>query len=118
MVTAERPEVVLRLKLRGGNLELYNARDPEVLAEGPAGTGKTRTALELINDLVSGRVDENGNEIAAPAQQMTFYTQDTFTDLCRGPHVANTREVGRIRVTGYESKGRINKRIRIALEDA
>jgi misacylated tRNA(Ala) deacylase len=35
-----------------------------------------------------------------------------------GTHVANTREVGRIRVTGYESKGRINKRIRIALDDA
>ncbi len=34
-----------------------------------------------------------------------------------GAHVANTREVGRIRVTGYESKGRINKRIRIALVD-
>lgn len=33
-----------------------------------------------------------------------------------GTHVANTREVGRIRVTGYESKGRINKRIRVALE--
>ena len=33
-----------------------------------------------------------------------------------GTHVANTSEVGRIRVTGYESKGRINKRIRIALE--
>jgi misacylated tRNA(Ala) deacylase len=35
-----------------------------------------------------------------------------------GTHVANTREVGRIRVEGYESKGRINKRIRIAVEDA
>jgi misacylated tRNA(Ala) deacylase len=35
-----------------------------------------------------------------------------------GTHVANTREVGRINVTGYESKGRINKRIRIALADA
>jgi misacylated tRNA(Ala) deacylase len=34
-----------------------------------------------------------------------------------GTHVANTREVGRIRVTGYESKGRINKRIRIALDE-
>ncbi len=34
-----------------------------------------------------------------------------------GTHVANTREVGRIRVTGYESKGRINKRIRIVLDD-
>jgi misacylated tRNA(Ala) deacylase len=34
-----------------------------------------------------------------------------------GTHVANTREVGSIRVTGYESKGRINKRIRIELTD-
>ena len=32
-----------------------------------------------------------------------------------GTHVANTREVGGVRVTGYESKGRINKRIRIEL---
>ena len=35
-----------------------------------------------------------------------------------GTHVANTREVGRIRVVGHESKGRINKRLRIAVEDA
>jgi misacylated tRNA(Ala) deacylase len=34
-----------------------------------------------------------------------------------GTHVASTGEIGRVRVTGYESKGRINKRIRIALED-
>ena len=34
-----------------------------------------------------------------------------------GTHVANTREVGGLRVTGYESKGRINKRIRIELID-
>ena len=34
-----------------------------------------------------------------------------------GTHVANTSEVGGIRVTGYESKGRINKRIRLQLVD-
>ncbi len=34
-----------------------------------------------------------------------------------GTHVSNTREVGGIRVSGYESKGRINKRIRIVLTD-
>ena len=33
-----------------------------------------------------------------------------------GTHVANTREVGRIRVVGHESKGRINKRLRIAVD--
>lgn len=49
--------------------------------------------VELINDLVAGRVDENGAEIAAPASKLTFWTQDTFTDLCRGPHVRNTKEI-------------------------
>jgi len=33
-----------------------------------------------------------------------------------GTHVANTREVGRIRVVDYKSKGRINKRIEVAVE--
>ena len=33
-----------------------------------------------------------------------------------GTHVANTREVGRIHVVGHESKGRINKRLRIAVD--
>lgn len=32
-----------------------------------------------------------------------------------GTHVANTGEVGTVRVVGHESKGRINKRVRIAL---
>jgi misacylated tRNA(Ala) deacylase len=34
-----------------------------------------------------------------------------------GTHVANTAEIGTVRVTGYESKGRINKRIRIEVSD-
>ena len=34
-----------------------------------------------------------------------------------GTHVARTSEIGRVRVAGYESKGRINKRIRIVVED-
>ncbi len=34
-----------------------------------------------------------------------------------GTHVSHTGEIGRVRVTGYESKGRINKRIRIAVAD-
>jgi misacylated tRNA(Ala) deacylase len=33
-----------------------------------------------------------------------------------GTHVANTQEVGRIRVVKHESKGKINKRLRIALD--
>jgi misacylated tRNA(Ala) deacylase len=33
-----------------------------------------------------------------------------------GTHVANTREVGHIRVTDYKSKGKINKRIEVVIE--
>lgn len=47
--------------------------------------------LELIDDLVHGRVDENGEEIAAPAEKLTIYRQNKFVDLCRGPHVESTR---------------------------
>jgi misacylated tRNA(Ala) deacylase len=35
-----------------------------------------------------------------------------------GTHVARTSEIGKVRVTGYESKGRINKRIRIEVLDS
>ena len=34
-----------------------------------------------------------------------------------GTHVSNTSEVGRIRVVDYKSKGRINKRLVVELED-
>jgi threonyl-tRNA synthetase len=49
--------------------------------------------LELIDDLVNGRTDDNGNQIAEPAESLTIYTQSKFTDLCRGPHVENTKEI-------------------------
>ena len=34
-----------------------------------------------------------------------------------GTHVANTREVGRIKIVDYKSKGKINKRLEIAVVD-
>jgi misacylated tRNA(Ala) deacylase len=42
---------------------------------------------------------------------------DLDTQACGGTHVARTGEVGRIRVVGHESKGRMNKRIRVALDE-
>jgi misacylated tRNA(Ala) deacylase len=35
-----------------------------------------------------------------------------------GTHVASTGEIGRVRVTKVQSKGKANKRVRIAIEDA
>lgn len=54
MATTTRPsgsETVIRVELRGGNEEFWHAREPEVLLEGPRGTGKTYTILMLINAL-------------------------------------------------------------------
>ncbi|MCS6870124.1 MAG: threonine--tRNA ligase [Anaerolineae bacterium] len=48
--------------------------------------------LELIDGLERGGYDENGNKIAE-APVISTYRQDTFEDLCRGPHVAHTGEL-------------------------
>ena len=48
--------------------------------------------LELIDGLTQGNIDEYGNETEAPTTIST-YRQDTFEDLCRGPHVEHTREI-------------------------
>jgi threonyl-tRNA synthetase len=48
--------------------------------------------LELIKGLEEGAVDENGEPIDEPPE-ISIYEDDTFTDLCRGPHVKTTGEV-------------------------
>ncbi|MFN8375506.1 MAG: threonine--tRNA ligase [Anaerolineae bacterium] len=88
------------------DLQWVENRMKEIIREGHAFTGREVTPaealaqfkdqpfkVELINDLVAGRVDDNGNKIAEPASKITFWTQDTFTDLCRGPHVDNTKQI-------------------------
>ena len=48
--------------------------------------------LELIEGLVEGTVDEYGEETEG-SQVISTYTQDTFEDLCRGPHVEHTGQI-------------------------
>lgn len=48
--------------------------------------------LELINGLAKGGVDEYGNP-SSDAPVLTVYQQDTFVDLCRGPHVETTGDL-------------------------
>jgi threonyl-tRNA synthetase len=57
--------------------------------------------LELIDGILAGQESEDGEatgageaagQPAAPA--LSVYTQHTFTDLCRGPHVARTGQIG------------------------
>ena len=54
--------------------------------------------LELIDGLARGGLDEYGNE-TAEKPVISIYQHDTFTDLCRGPHVEATN---RIPVDGFK----------------
>ncbi len=48
--------------------------------------------LELIDGLEQGQFDEDGNSLEEKPE-ISIYTHDTFTDLCRGPHVDSTRKI-------------------------
>jgi threonyl-tRNA synthetase len=48
--------------------------------------------LELIDGILSGGVDEDGNPLTE-APELSIYTSGSFTDLCRGPHVENTKQI-------------------------
>ncbi|RJQ45150.1 MAG: threonine--tRNA ligase [Anaerolineaceae bacterium] len=48
--------------------------------------------LELIEDLEKGQFDEHGNPLSEKPE-LSIYTSGNFTDLCRGPHVADTTEI-------------------------
>ena len=48
--------------------------------------------LELIDGLEHGGFDEYGNPLKEKPE-ISLYRHDTFTDLCRGPHVENTKQI-------------------------
>jgi len=48
--------------------------------------------LELIDGLEQGGTDEDGNPLEEKPE-ISIYTSDTFTDLCRGPHVEHTGQI-------------------------
>lgn len=48
--------------------------------------------LELIDGILSAGTDEYGEPLKE-APQLSIYRDGPFTDLCRGPHVGNTREI-------------------------
>jgi misacylated tRNA(Ala) deacylase len=89
------------------NAELRSARDVRVNL-------LPRDEAFAIPDLIRTKVN-----LLPPGIELIRTIEIVGLDLQAdgGTHVANTREVGGIRVTGYESKGRINKRIRLELTD-
>ncbi len=47
--------------------------------------------LELIEDILQRGTDEYGEKTEKPV--LSIYRSGPFVDLCRGPHVANTKEI-------------------------
>lgn len=89
------------------NVELAAARDVRVAV-------LPRAEAFAIPDLIRTRV----NLLPEGIEQIrTVEIVGLDLQADGGTHVSNTREVGGIRVLGYESKGRLNKRIRIELVD-
>lgn len=72
----------------------------------------TRQQAELEPDLIRTKINLLPPNIE---EVRTIDIQGLDMQADGGTHVANTREVGLIKVVGHESKGRINKRLRIAL---
>jgi misacylated tRNA(Ala) deacylase len=94
--------------------EVEEKINAEVAAARPVRTRSVpREEAFQIPDLIRTRIN-----LLPPAIAQVRVVEIVGLDMQAdgGTHVANTREVGRIKVIGHESKGRINKRIRIALE--
>lgn len=72
----------------------------------------TRAAADAHPDLIRTKINLLP---AAVSEVRTIDIRGLDLQADGGTHVRNTREVGAIKVTGHESKGRINKRLRIAL---
>lgn len=77
--------------------QIIGGRFPFVYSEVSADEARALFAdqpykLELIDGLAKGGVDEYGNETDVKPVIST-YRQDTFEDLCRGPHVEHTGQI-------------------------
>ena len=76
---------------------------------------------ELLNDLQRSGTTELRNldidelglaAVTSKVDKVTFYTNDTFEDLCRGPHVEKTGDVGAFKLTkvaGAYWRGQVDK---------
>lgn len=73
-------ELVIPFVLRGGNEAAYHARDPEILDEGPTGTGKTLMWLNLENNLAWKFPGFHGAIIRKHQVTMTSTCLKTFNE--------------------------------------
>jgi misacylated tRNA(Ala) deacylase len=101
-----RGELVAEIEARC-NVEVMAARDVRVRI-------LPRAEAFEIPDLIRTKINLLPPDIAE-VRTVEIVGLDLQAD--GGTHVASTREIGHIRVTDYKSKGAINKRIYITIED-
>jgi misacylated tRNA(Ala) deacylase len=102
--------------LSSDRLTAIEQRTNELLAEGHAVSIRflARAEAFAIPDLIRTKV----NLIPEGIQQIRVVNIEGIDQQADGgTHVANTSEVGRVRIVGSENKGKGNKRIEIALTD-
>lgn len=90
------PEDLERIEKRMKELLKSNARferSSKSVAEAEMFFADQPYKLELVQELAAGKVDENGNPIAQPVQEVGIYQHRDFVDLCRGPHLPATKEI-------------------------
>ncbi|HEU0021662.1 MAG TPA: alanyl-tRNA editing protein [Dehalococcoidia bacterium] len=120
-------------RVTGGDMQPGTARmdfELETISAGFAHEIEERVNAEvaaardiLVNNLSRAEADHQPDLVRtrvnllppAIAQVRTIDISGLDRQADGGTHVANTTEVGSIKVVGHESKGRINKRLRIAL---
>jgi threonyl-tRNA synthetase len=91
--------------LTSEDLEQIEARMRQIIAEGhdfvyeEVDEARARALFadqpykqELIDGILAGGTDEYGERLEE-APRLSIYRSGPFVDLCRGPHVANTREL-------------------------
>lgn len=86
------PAIEARMK------EIIKGKHPFTHAELTIDAARARFAaqpfkLNQVHALASGEMGEHGEAPAKPATSVSTYTHDSFTDLCRGPHVATTGDI-------------------------
>ena len=93
---------------------IESAVNEEVLAARPVSVAiLPRDQAFLIPNLIRTKINLLPEGIA---EVRTVELSGLDLQADGGTHVNNTKEVGRIRITNYKSKGRINKRIYIELD--
>ena len=95
--------------------EVEKKINEEVAASRPIHVNNlSRSEAEQVPDLIRTKINLLPSNIV---EVRTIDISGLDLQADGGTHVANTSEVGVIKVVGHESKGRINKRLRIALAD-